>query len=331
MIQRANNPISGRRSPGFRFRFHVRSIAHNRIYLPLAMKQLPEIRQLLQGVSPLIVFKHSSIQSARQAFYEVRKKYDFAFWAATEYHIHDINDADNIVPLILNSPQHHIIDTFERRCFDCKHAAYVISKSFGKCGVTTCVQAYILWRQTYHFPKHSNTCTASSINTEPLKANLCRFLMRDIVSPDNHIFIPIADSRAFFNTYRTPDALRGIDFGYVHLANMSQWGDSEGRISPRVFAASTGGVLMSHHTLIVLEGNIPQKEYIVNSYKYYDVLKNCRPAAFSHISRNPYFLIQHIAASNPDPDNPRFFHPINLDLHNHPSVPLPSTQQVCRR
>lgn len=279
------------------------------------MKQLPEIQQLMQGVSPLTVFCCSSLEEARLAFSDIRKKYDFAFWAATEYHIHDINDADSIVPLILNSYQQHIIDTFERRYFNRRHAAYVISKSFRKCGVTTCVQAYILWRQTYHLSKNSNTCTASAINTDPLKANLCRFLKRDIVSPDDHISIPKADCRAFFNTYRTPDALRGIDFAYVHLANMSLWFDSEGRISPRVFAASTGGVLMSHQTLIVLEGNIPGKEYMIDAPRYYDRLKSCRSKDLAHLSRNPYFLLQHIAASNPNPDNPRFFHPINLDHH----------------
>ena len=325
MLKSDRNQLSGRFSPGFRFRFHVRSIAHNRLYLPLTMKQLPEIRQLMQGVSPLVVFNRCSIQSARQAFYELRKKHDFAYWAATEYYIHDINDADSIVPLILNSYQHHIIDTFERRYFNRQRAAYVISKAFRKCGVTTCVQAYILWRQTYHLSKHSNTCTASAINTEPLKTNLCRFLKREIVPQDNHIFLPNADCRAFFNTYRTPDALRGIDFAYVHLANMSQWGDSEGRISPRVFAASTGGVLMSHQTLIVLEGNIPDKVYMIDAPRHYDTLKHCRPSDLSHLSRNPYFLIQHIAASNPNNDQPRYFHPINLSLHNRRFIYPPSS------
>ncbi len=158
------NPISGRNSPGFRFRFCVRSITHKTLYLPLAMKQLPEIKRLMEGYAPFSVFHCLSMDTVRHTFNELRKKYDFAYWCATEYYIHDMADADNIIPLRLNQHQHQIIDTFERRYFEQKHAAYIISKSFRRAGVTTCVQAYILWRQIYYFGRASNTCTASSIN-----------------------------------------------------------------------------------------------------------------------------------------------------------------------
>ena len=104
------NPYTGRHSPGFRFCFHVRAIAHRPIFLPLVMKNHYKIQRLLKGESPLSVFECSSYQAARVAFSELRKKFDFAYWAITEYYIRDLNDADNIIPLHLNTCQNYLID-----------------------------------------------------------------------------------------------------------------------------------------------------------------------------------------------------------------------------
>lgn len=285
------NPYTGRRSAGFRFRFHVRAISHRNLFLPLQMKSLPQIQQLLLGVSPLEVFKCHSIQSARKAFNELRKQFDFPYWAVTEYYVRDIHDADQIVPLWLNYFQHKIVDTFIKRYFKKQIGNYIITKSFPKCGVTTCVQAYILWMQINVWPKHSNTCAASEINLNPIKTNLCRFLKRDIVPDGKHIYLPKADHCAFFNTYRTPDALRGIDFGYVHLADMSRWYDQDGDDTSRAHIAAIGGVLPTHRPLIVLEGNVPKPEHVDLTdpkFRKYGVV----PYDFRRLCRNPYFLLE---------------------------------------
>ena len=82
------NPYTGRLSAGFRFRFNVRAISHRPVYLPLEMKELSQIKLLMQGSSPLEVFNRLSIQSARKAFNDLRKQFDFPFWAATEYSVY---------------------------------------------------------------------------------------------------------------------------------------------------------------------------------------------------------------------------------------------------
>ena len=94
------SPYSGRMGPGYRFCFHVRAITHQPLLLPLVMKGHPKIRLHHEGESPLSVFDCDSILDARLAFSELRKKFDFAYWAATEYYIPDapsylvhINDA----------------------------------------------------------------------------------------------------------------------------------------------------------------------------------------------------------------------------------------------
>ena len=158
MKRSSRNPYTGRQSPGFRFCFHVRAIAHRPIYLPLVMKTHHKIQQLLKGESPLSVFECSSYQEARLAFSELRKKFDFAYWAITEYYIRDLNDADNIIPLHLNSYQYYLIDILQKRYHNHQPSRYVITKSFRRCGITTCIQAYILWLQTCQCSNNSYTC-----------------------------------------------------------------------------------------------------------------------------------------------------------------------------
>lgn len=288
------------------------------------MKSLPQIQRLRQGESPLSVFNKPTIQSARKAFRELRKKFDFPFWAANEYHIKDINDPDNIIPLKLNSYQHHIIDTMQKRYSDRQTSRYIITKSFQRCGLTTCVQAYQLWLQIFKCQKHSFTCSASDISINPLKTNLCRYLNREIVPQDKALFIPQAGYRAFFNTFRTPDYIRGIDLGYLHLADMAYWPDKYGELSSRVFAAANSSVLNRYDTLVVLEGNVPtNQEYYHKDFNYLRFPFQTRMSLLSSICRNPFFL-DNVAitciALNKTPKIIPFFHHIHLS---------PDPQSVC--
>ena len=200
-----HNPYSGHQAPDSRFCFHVRAIAHRPLFLPIEMKTIPQIKRLLERESPLSVFNCHFISSARMAFNDLRKQFDFAYWALKEYHVRDIKDADNIVHLYLNDYQHYVIDIIQKRYHNCQLGRYIISKSFGKVGLSTCIQAYILWLQTYCSFKNSYTCSASDISIHPLKTNLCRYHHWDIVPSAKFIFIPKAGKKAFFNTYRSPD------------------------------------------------------------------------------------------------------------------------------
>ena len=311
LTNQLRNPHTGRLSAGFRFRFNLRALSHKALYLPLEMKELPQIKLLLEGSSPLDVFSCQSLQSARKAFNELRKQFDFPFWAATEYLVRDIEDPDLIVPLRLNPSQHKIADTFLRRFFNREIGRYIITKSYGRVGVSTCVQAYILWRQTYHFHKNSYTCSASDISINPLKTDICRYLHRDVVPPYKFIYLPKPDRRAFFNTYRSPDYIRGIDLGFVHFADMSRWHDPDGDCASRVYAAATSSVLLKYYSLVVLEGNIPKPDrFQIKEHQKLFLPWKLRIIKLSHLSNNPFFL-DHVAIANLPDTTPHLF-PINL-------------------
>lgn len=303
------NPTSGRNCSGYRFKFHVKSIYPHPFYLPLEMKSLTPIRQLMQGKSPVSVFNTLSISEARKHFGRLRRRYDFDYWALKEYFIPDVHNPDLIIPLRLNDAQFHVIDIFSKRFFEKKIGRYVVSKTMRRCGLTTCIQAYILWMQTCRCRNNSFLCGPGEIALLPIKKNLCRYLHRDIVPQEPWIFIPKVDGRAFFNTFRSPDFIRGINLGYVHFANMSQWRDPSDNSTSRAFVAPVGAVLLEYFTLVVLEGDIPRKDSF-NIKKYLKMNPNekesVRKRNLSHRFSNPFFINEVMVSMTSA--NPHFFH-----------------------
>lgn len=267
-----HNPLTGRFSTGFRFRLNCRPVSRLPLYLPLPMKNNVHIRKILEGEHPCDAFGCNSIDAAKFHFNNIRKKYDFPFWAATEYKVRDIKDPDNIVPLYLNEAQNHVIAIIEERFFLKMPGRYIIAKRPYRQGITTCVQAYIIWRQLYSdYPGNAYICGASEFNMLHMRTNLARFFNREKAPKDNWFRFPDHYNASFFNPFTNPDCPRGIDFRYVHFADMSKWKDTGGKLGYRAYVAGISGVLPDYWTLIVLEGTMPPfYEWNADFQKLYD-------------------------------------------------------------
>lgn len=305
----SRNPITGRFSSGYRFQFKVSSIDSQTLYLPLEMKTLPSIRQLMQGLSPLVAFNALDIADARRKFRNLRKKYDFDYWAVKEYFIPDVLNPDSIVPLRLNDAQFYVVDILRKRYFEKKIGRYIISKSFRRCGLTTSIQAYILWMQIFQRQNNSYVCGPSEISLMPLKKNICRHLHRDIVPQDPWIYLPKVDRRAFLFTFRSPNAIRGINLGYVHFSNMSQWRDPDDKSTSRAYVAPVSAVLLDYFTLVVLEGDIPRKDsFCIKEYlrKHPREKESQRKKKLAHSFSNPFFINEVMVSMTLK--DPHFFH-----------------------
>ncbi|MDE6379789.1 MAG: hypothetical protein K2L11_04890 [Muribaculaceae bacterium] len=281
MLSYRNN-LSGLRAPGYRFRFRVQAISHRALYLPRSMRDLDAVKKLLAGAHPSSVFATHDIHEARKRFNELRIRYDFPYWAATRFPIRHIDDPDLLTTLVLNENQHIIIDNFLKTYQNQHPGRFIITKNRPRCGVTTCVQAYIIWLQLFQTPKNSQTCGVSNFNLGRLKENIALFFNRDSVNYGRYKF-PIRDkyTSAFFNTINRPDALRGIDFGYVHLVDMAKWKDPDGIRSGRAIRAALSGILLDYRTLIVMEGNIPSPKYNPIFYNHYTY--------FNSVAHDPLF------------------------------------------
>ena len=306
------NPFSGFRSPGFRFRFSVRKISRRALFLPLQMKSIPAVQRLMAGQDPLSVLKVDSIQKARESFNSLRMCYDFAFWAATKYIIRDVREADKLVPLVLNENQHHIINVFQRRYFHKLSGRYIITKRDPRIGVTTCVQAYMLWLQLFSsHVSHSYTCGESGFANRRWTANIQRYFKIGNSHSVSKVRIPGGICMAIFNSFRNPDAPRGMDVAYVHLANMSSWHDPGCMLSIRAHTAAISGVLPDFYTLIVIEGDIPDRKYFKIEENYDIDASGILVGRYRHICSNPFFL--RLAVENLDPTyQDPYYHTIPL-------------------
>lgn len=313
-----HNPHSGHLAAGFRFRFKARALFHKTLFLPLEMKQLDQIKLLVEGESPLKVFNCDSIQEARNAFDELRKKFDFPFWALKEFYIRVNGIPRQIVTLSLNSLQNKLINILLQRYFNRKKAKYVIYKTFGPVGLTTCIQAYIIWRQAYHYPKNSFTASLSQFSEDPVWEGHRRFLLSDNASCDRYFDFPMSDAKAYFDHYRLlhynerTTELKSLDLAYIHQANMSSWPDKDAYYTPKVVKIDYERRLDNYYNLVVHEGNVPTPDrFDIKKHQDTDKDWNRRLGDLSGLGNNPRFLNDVAFANIPDYDYDLL--PIDLD------------------
>lgn len=312
-IQNLNNPnpFTGYHSPGLRFRLNCRAISHTPLYLPLAMKNHPQVLCLISGVSPLEVFAVSTISEARRAFNHLREQFDFTFWAVRNYRVRDINDPDKIIPYFLPEKLAPMIHIFLIRYHNRMLGKYVITKEHGKIGLTTCLQAFILWRQVRsEFKGNAIIFGASSSALYPLKDNLCRHL-GFYPSAAKRIYFPSRIGSypdpvwgsVMFNSVKNPDGARGIDFSFALFADMSKWRDRKRINSDRAKSACIGTVLLEYQTLFILEGDRPSDFPQSQS----DLLEYRDRKVFYALSR-PSLLLDEAIYSSLYPDSSYFYH-----------------------
>ena len=306
------NPLSGRNSAGPRFQFRVRSIARKNLYLPLSMKSLPEILRLIKGESPVDVFRCKSIKEARKAFYLLRKRYDFPYWAALDCSVPDRDNPSKIVPLMLNRHQHHVADVFLRRVVKGKRSIFLISKSIQKCGLTTVVQAYSIWLQLLSWHSNSILYTFASDELNRFKANLCRILKKTKIYEGGTIFVPDTDAITYFNTIMSSDIQSGIDCSLIHLADMSKWNDRTAEKSSLIFSSTLSRLRENPTALVVMEGDKPIDPKIRDVVKGNILLpEQIRYLKLEAFGINPFFIDKWLMVS--DHDRPTFIRHIDLD------------------
>lgn len=292
-----SNPISGYHSADPRFKVRIRSLAHENMYLPVSMRTIPQMIRLLDGVSPLEVLSCASIKEARLAFDELRKKYDFPYWAALDFKVLDIANPHRIVPLRLNPLQRSLADTLIRDSTDGLPHRYIITKTIPRRGLTTCVQAFILWMQTYH-PANSITCAPSEGVMDLMKANVSRYIRKD--GGRYRIFLHGNRASAFFQSPYTPHVLDRVTAGFVHLADMAQWLDRSSETTHHIISNALNGWVRRVPALFILEGDRPSDpRFRMEDHRNHHIPELIRLMRLSDFCDNPLFLSKVVTACDP--------------------------------
>lgn len=295
------NPLTGWKSSGLRFRFRVRSISSHNLYLPLKMKSIPEINALLNGATPLEVFKCDCLKAAREAFCRLRKRFDFPYCAALDFVIPDKENIDQMVPMRLNSFQYSVVNAIERRMRDDVRSFFLISKTVPRCGLTSCVQAYILWLQKYVLSGDTVAYLPSANDSITYMERVRNFHKQVIVTdiPD----ALISNSRSIFCFhFKNPDfSWKGRKPSFIHLADMSKWIDPSAKFSSRVFSETLNSLSGDAHSLFIMEGDYPtRKPFCLDDHPDLTVPKTIRYLRLNRIKSNPVFLDTIAQASRPE-------------------------------
>lgn len=261
------------------------------------MRRLSKIRELLDGASPLSVFACDNIKEARQAFYRLRKKFDFPYWAATDFKIKDISNPGRIVTLRLNPYQRKLAETFNIRLNAGLPGKYIISKTTPRCGLTTFIQAYILWMQTNGFHRNYIMFTNSSRMEDELKNNVSRSF--DATSSDPYIHFPKQKIYVFNQIEYSQQDCRHFPSAYIHLSDMDKWYDPDGNNTSGILSSALINWIDSPSSLIILEGdcNLPPN-FRTEDYQNYHIPEYVRMMQLSAFTSNPFFLNRIIIASD---------------------------------
>ncbi len=291
------DPISGFNAPGPRFKARIRSISHNNMYLPIQMRDLHFLKELVNGASPLQVFHTSTIEQARAMFFRIRKCYDFPYWASTDFKIRDISNPHSIVPLRLNKYQHYLVDTLIRTNLDGKPKQYLIAKSIPRCGLTTCVQAYILWLKNKN-AQNTLTCAPDDFIKEDMIADVNRLL--DKQRSYSGISMNDFSTSTFYHSFYTPHILYGISANFIHLADMSKWYDHPTETTSHILSNTLRNWIRQKAAVYIMEGDKPSDpDFRMEDYQNPYVTRSFRLMQISDHCKNPLFVEKIIQANTP--------------------------------
>lgn len=282
------DPVSGLLSPGSRFEFSCQALEPSRMRLPIAMRDLPEIKALEAGRALNDVFP-GSLENARRRWFQLRCIYDFPFWAFKTIKIRQKGNGDSIdIPFLLNAPQRKLIGEFEKMREEELPIRIILVKA-RQWGGSTATQLYMLWIQMMRklsfnslIVGHQNASTEEVIAMSKYALDhYPRFLIGEDGDPlgekekvyvsggfsRSAISIPKRNFRIKAGSAERPDSSRGGDYSLVHLTEVGLWKKTEGKSPEDIIRAATSGVLLEPETMIVMEstangvGNFFHREY----------------------------------------------------------------------
>lgn len=281
------DPEAGFDSPGKRFTLSCPELDPPLQHIPVAMRELPEVRRLIAGDTLTDVFC-CPLEEARLCWFRLRCEYDFPFWAFKTMSIKQKNGGGLEIPFVLNAPQRKLIGVFESMREEGLPIRVILVKA-RQWGGSTATQLYMLWIQLMCRKGFNSLIVGhQAASTEEVIAMAKRALdayPRSLLAgsgeiiPDKEkiyvsggmsrsaISIPRRNFRIKAGSAERPDSSRGGDYALVHLTEVGIWKKTQGKSPEDIIRAATSGVLLKPDTMIVMEstangvGNFFHKEY----------------------------------------------------------------------
>lgn len=285
------NPITGEGSILQRKKVIIADFPIPVQYLPLAMLDVPLIRQIIDAgslakfIADKLVVEDADGKSVAvedteenrheiiKQFVRVRCLYDFCFWTALLVFIHPKGGGDD-VHFILNYPQRKLIAIYEKMRLDGVPIRIILLKA-RQWGGSTATQMYFAWLQLVvktglnslivsHVLSSSYTILDMFNNMlekypvemlydagQSFSANERKWVG---VGQSSSIHeIPQRNCKVKVGTAEKPDNDRSGDYNLVHLSEVGLWKKTEGKSPEDIVQGATSGIPLKPYTMIVIE------------------------------------------------------------------------------
>lgn len=289
------NPITGEGSTGERFLLTIDDFPIRNQWLPVAMRDIPLIKQLKEcGTVRQFLIEltgqatFNDRQKVIEQFTRVRFRHDFAFWAAAYVKIQSKIPGEGEILFRLTRPQRRFVEALEEKRTSNQPIRFVLLKA-RQWGGSTTSQLYMMWLQVVHKVGLNSVIVSQTKKTSfaikamfdrALNAYPAEFLHRmgepydpsekrieNVGLSGDYKRVPSRDCTITVASYEAPDALRGDAYALVHCSEVGLWAPTEKKTPESVVRAACSGVVYRPYTMIIYEstangtGNFFHREY----------------------------------------------------------------------
>lgn len=286
------DPVSGKGSPGARFRFNVEGLPET--WLPEAMRSGILTTGLMKAGSVDGWLKISGKPLTQKMRAEIRERldrerlrHDFPYWAATRAYIKLKRGGEDVL-FILNRPQRKFVAKLEELRLAGKPIRLILLKA-RQWGGSTCSQLYMAWLQLMHRCGLNSLIIAhQGVGSDEIKDMYDRMIGRyplELLHEPGERFSDtekrvewVGKTRSMFRVLarnckvkvgsaERPDSCRGGDYSLVHCSEVGIWRKTLGKTPEQIVRSACSGVLLEPLTMIVYEstangtGNFFHREY----------------------------------------------------------------------
>nr|BDD48117.1 hypothetical protein 33 [Balneolaceae bacterium] len=210
-------------------------------------------------------------------FNDLRKDYDFEFWAATTVKIED-KKTRKMVPFVLRVAQRKLLWELEKMRLAGDPIRLILLKA-RQWGGSTLVQIYMAWIQVCKRTRWHSAIVAEDENQARNIRNMYTRLARHYPGEAGSItFTPYEGSSknrmilergsiVGIGSINKPDSLRSFSFMMLHLSEVGVWKSTPQRSAENLMQSLRGMVELDPYTIIVMEstakgvGNLFHREW----------------------------------------------------------------------
>jgi hypothetical protein len=260
----AYDPIKGIGSPLDRFDFYQLEGQKQPVRLPITMKELPEIQQVIKSKKSAQEYeKENGIKPGTlvQKIHDLRLDHDFEFWAFISIKIKN-KDGGNDINFLLNYGQRKLLKVLMDMFNDGRPIRVILLKA-RQWGGSTLTQIFMFWIQAKHktnwnslIAAHLNQAATNiramlrkAVTSYPLE----RFSLKPFEGTQNIKLIPERANKITIGSMQTPESIRSDDIAMAHLSEVGLWRKTEGKKPEDLIQSILGTIDLKPYTMVVME------------------------------------------------------------------------------